>query len=146
MTLRQRQPRVENPAFLAFVRCQPCCACGKFPPSQAAHVRYSDAFSGNINPGAGAKPDDAKCVPLCQMCHVGPGGQHTMGEQQFWAKVGVDPFKLASDLYSRFTEAPPETATKAPRHRQKRASIRGAKVRGPKRKWPSRKIAQRRKT
>lgn len=101
--LRQRVPRVECPAFLAFVRRKPCCACGAPAPSQAAHVRFSDAASGNVNPGVGAKPSDRFCVPLCAGCHLDdPGAQHRVGERKFWARVGIDPYALAATLYAQF--------------------------------------------
>lgn len=99
----QRQPRVECSAFLAFVRRRQCCACGTPAPSQAAHVRYSDAAHGAINPGVGAKPHDRRAVPLCPACHLdGPGAQHRGSERKFWERVNIDPYKLASDLYAQF--------------------------------------------
>ena len=101
--LRQREPRVQRPAFLAFVRRRPCCACGAPAPSQAAHVRMSDAATGNVNPGVGAKPDDRRCVPLCASCHLdAPDAQHRVGERRFWARVALNPYEIAARLYAQF--------------------------------------------
>lgn len=150
--LRQRKPRVENKPFLAFVRRQACCACG-FPKSQAAHIRMSNAAHGALNPGVGAKPDDAKCVPLCEWCHLtAPHAQHRIGERRFWAEVGIDPFVIAKNLYAQF-ERERATGVKpskpyvlfGPKRKARRTSVSRPKVSRPKRKWPTRKIASRRK-
>ena len=96
--LRQRQPRVENPAYLKKIRLCCCLRCGLDPCREAAHLRMTG--QGKENPGVGAKPDDAWALPLCHMCHVdGPESQHSMGEERFWQKVGLDPIRLARSLY-----------------------------------------------
>ncbi len=102
--VRQRQPRVECPAFLAFLRRKPCVACGAPAPSQAAHVRFSDAATGHVNPGVGAKPDDRRAVPLCASCHLdAPDSQHRIGdERKFWARVGKNPDEVAERLWGQF--------------------------------------------
>lgn len=102
--LRQRDPREECPAFLAFVRRKPCCVCGAPPPSHAAHVRFSDAATGNENPGVGAKSHDRRAVPLCPDDHLdGPGAQHRVGsERKFWARVGKNPDEIAARLWGQF--------------------------------------------
>lgn len=102
--LRQRQPRVECKDFLAFVRRHPCTACGAPAPSQAAHIRFSDAAAGSINPGIGRKSDDRRAVPLCSDCHLdAPDAQHRVGdERKFWERVGVNPFEVAAGLWAQF--------------------------------------------
>lgn len=102
--LRQRDPRVECPAFLAFLRRRPCCACGAPPPSQAAHLRTTDAtHPEKRSVGLGEKPSDRWCNPLCASCHLdAPDAQHKIGERMFWARVGVDPFDNASKLWGQF--------------------------------------------
>ncbi len=102
--LRQRDPRVECPAFLAFLRRKPCCACGAPAPSHAAHIRFSDAAAGKINPGIGAKSHDRRAVPLCADCHLdAPDAQHNVGnERKFWARVGKDPDEIADRLWGQF--------------------------------------------
>jgi hypothetical protein len=103
MTLRQRQPRVENKAFLAFVREHPCCACGVWPPSQAAHLRRACPERGKRHTGGGERPDDCWSVPLCAMCHLdGPLSVHRTSEERFFARFGLDPFQIAADLYDEF--------------------------------------------
>lgn len=103
LELRQRDPRVECPAFLAFVRRRPCCACGAPAPSQAAHVRMGEPRLGKRNAGIGEKPSDRWAVPLCAPCHLdSPNAQHRVGEHRFWIGVGLNPFKVAMDLYAQF--------------------------------------------
>lgn len=144
MTLRQREPRIENPGFLAYLRKQPCCACRAFPPSQAAHIRVGSVDYGKRATGAGEKPSDQWAVPLCAGCHLdGPGAQHRVGERVFWAKVAVDPFALALGLYKAFAGPIRETPAKASRSpktvsQRKRATDSRPKLRPAKRKWPSR--------
>ena len=76
---------------LAFVRQFPCVACGKAPPSQAAHVR-----SGSDG-GAGIKPSDRYCVSLCTDCHA---LQHQFGELRFWSVLRLDPLNVALRLWT----------------------------------------------
>jgi hypothetical protein len=101
--LRQRQPRIENKAFLAFVREQPCCACGSRQNVQAAHVRMASPAHGKRETGKGERPSDRFCVPLCAGCHMDdPGAQHKVGERHFWRSNDVDPFAVAAALYAEF--------------------------------------------
>lgn len=111
MTLRQRDPRVECPAFLAFVRRHACCACGAPPPSQAAHLRMSDARYPEKVCGVGMKPSDRWSTPLCADCHLdAPDAQHKVGEPEFWKRVGINPFELAANLYAQFERRRNRTA------------------------------------
>jgi len=104
--LRQRTPRVRDEAFLRYVRTLPCTACGHAPPSQAAHIRFSDAATGNLNPGVGAKPSDSRAVPLCSGCHLDDNdAQHRVGERKFWARVGKNPYEIAASLYATFEQS-----------------------------------------
>lgn len=101
--LRQRQPREECQAFLAFVRRRPCCVCLAPPPSQAAHIRMSCPERGKRSSGIGEKPSDQWCTPLCTSCHLdAPDAQHKGGERAFWTRVGVDPFETAARLWTQF--------------------------------------------
>lgn len=101
--LRQRQPRQEDVAFLAFVRRHRCCSCQAPAPSQAAHVRMASAAHGKRSTGIGERPDDKWAVPLCADCHLdGARAQHRIGERAFWAEVCVDPFRVAEELYRDF--------------------------------------------
>ena len=143
MTVRQRQPRVECPAFLEFVRGHACCVCGAPPKSQAAHIRFSDAMNGSLNPGIGAKPDDSKCLPLCAGCHLDNNNSlHRCGERAFWDRVGIDPFALAATLYDQFEK---QQRRREPKERAPRPRRPVAKRATPKhkRKWPKGTIAGR---
>ena len=75
--LRQREPRVEDKAFLAFVRTHRCAACGAPPPNHAAHIRMACPALGKRSVGTAEKPDDRWAVGLCRECHQdGPQAQH----------------------------------------------------------------------
>ncbi len=135
--LRQRQPRVEDKAFLAFVRTRRCCSCGAPPPSHAAHIRMACRERGKRETGKGERPSDRYATPMCQTCHLdGPGAQHKGPEAAFWRRVGVDPFAVAAALYAEFTSAHASRSPKRP-SQAKGATYWGAKVRRPKRKRPA---------
>src|SRR6267142_6520378 len=74
---------------LDFVRQLPCVACGKAPPSDAAHVRTG------TDGGVGMKPGDRYAVPLCAACHT---KQHRVGELTFWSALRFDPLNVALRL------------------------------------------------
>jgi hypothetical protein len=94
----------KRPAHLAFIRRLPCVICGR-SPSEAAHVRYSDAGTGHVS-AVGQKPDDARTVPLCAHCHrEGPQAQHRSGERVWWQAHGIDPVELARRLFAVLGDA-----------------------------------------
>lgn len=80
------------------IRALPCLNCGK-SPSEAAHIRFSDARAAKDNPGIGAKPEDRWCIPLCSGCHRGVEGQHSRGERAWWDGKGIDPIFVALALW-----------------------------------------------
>ena len=80
---------------LAFVRQLPCVACGKAPPSEAAHVRTG------TDGGVGVKPGDRYAVPLCAACHA---KQHRIGELTFWSALRIDPINVALRLWTVSTD------------------------------------------
>lgn len=138
--LRQRDPRVECPAFLAFLRTKPCCVCHKPPRSAAAHIRMSDASRGVVNPGMLQKPHDRLAVPLCDPgCHKeAPGAQHSGNEAAFWQRVGKDPFDIAEAYWAEFVAehgepAPPAKRSKKARPRPKRKQ----KIQSRPNPWPA---------
>jgi len=94
---------------LAFVRQLPCIACGKAAPSEAAHVRTG------ADTGMGMKPGDRYAVPLCTACHA---KQHRLGELSFWSALRIDPFNVASRLWtvSADLEAGERTVFRARQH------------------------------
>lgn len=51
-----------DPAYLAFVRTRPCCACGAPPPSHAHHKTLGGR-------GKGQKAPDRETLPFCFSCH-----------------------------------------------------------------------------
>lgn len=74
-----------------------CVICQR--PAEAAHIRFSDASWGKVNPGTGDK-DDRWIVPLCPDHHrTGPDAQHGVGEREWWERHGIDPLPLAKQLY-----------------------------------------------
>jgi hypothetical protein len=104
--LRQREPRETSPAFLNYVRRQPCCVCGGPPLSEAAHVKMGSLPHGKRPAGGNERPSDRWAVPLCADCHrEGPEAQHRVGERQFWEAAGLDPFALAIRLWNNFNRS-----------------------------------------
>jgi hypothetical protein len=161
--LRQREPRVEERAFLAFLRGQRCCACSAPPRVEAAHLRGACPARGKRETGAGEKPSDRWAVPLCADCHRnGTYALHRVSEAWFFDNAGVDPFAAAVALHAEFlasgvsrikrgvasgrkseVSAKGFTSAKAtgfPKRpsQVKRATDSAAQLRRPKRKWPSR--------
>lgn len=148
MNVRQRQPRIECPAFLAFVRLHPCCACGVPPRSQAAHIRMGCIEIGKRPTGIAEKPSDRYCTPLCAGCHLDNNdSQHRVGEPEFWKRVGRNPFEIAAALYAEFKKEQPATehqAQRAKRRRTKKQAKNPALRKAPSRpiqsanRWPPR--------
>lgn len=100
--------RVREPAFLAFLRRQPCSVrqlsgLGCEGPIQAAHIRSHKP--GELPTGMGRKPDDRRCTSLCAKHHA---EQHATNELRWWARYGLDPFAVAEALYARFLAAVPQ--------------------------------------
>ena len=147
--LRQRQPRMVDEGFLAFLRKQRCAFCGRWPgdrfnPIQAAHLRMACPVLGKRYTGKQEKPDDRWATPLCSWCHLdGPSAQHKIGEQNFWGLAEINPFFLAMDLYTQYGGDGGK-----PRRRKSIIKPRLAKgirriiMRG-KRSWPKRKLRSR---
>jgi hypothetical protein len=100
----QRVVRERNPAFLAYLRRQPCEAAhmgGCDGPIEAAHVRYSDHAAGSVNPGLQRKNHDRHANPLCRAHHQ--HDQHLRAERFFWERLGKDAYATAAEHYARFT-------------------------------------------
>ena len=93
--------RVKEPGFLAFLRRLPCVACliegGGCGPTEAAHIRFSDARQGRVNPGMQRKSDDRWATPLGRGHHQ--HDQHAGSERAFWERLGIDPGELSAALY-----------------------------------------------
>jgi hypothetical protein len=143
MTLRQRQPRIEDPAWLAVVRQMPCLVCG-YPRSDPAHLRTKAPQYGKRECGMGEKPDDRWVLPLCRTHH---DEQHRRNELAWWASKGIpDPFAVAIALYAtRPATLRPLPATERPRKEPKRKpkADRARIITTTYRRLPSRKLESR---
>lgn len=112
--VRQRQPRLRDDAYLAWLRKQPCsCGCGKPAPSDAAHIRSGSIAMGKPYTGKAEKPSDFWAVPLNRSCHM---RQTDHGDELGWWRAhGHDPFQLAISYYREFQSTRPEPTTPKPR-------------------------------
>ena len=89
--------REHDKSYLRQIHELPCVLTGR-PVVHAAHIRYHAA--GKRQVGMGEKPDDKWVVPLCPDLHTMlAGAQHNHNERLWWEHVGVDPVKLATELY-----------------------------------------------
>jgi hypothetical protein len=103
----QRQPRERDPGFLAYLRRQPCEARhlgGCDGPIEAAHIRYSDASRGSVNPGMQRKNHDRHANPLCRFHHH--HDQHQKAERSFWQALGKDAYDTAAGHYAAYCDEP----------------------------------------
>src|SRR5262249_24498490 len=82
--------RYRNPEHLLYVAQQACLICGR-KQSDPHHLRY-------LQPRAlGRKASDEFAVPLCRSHHR---AVHRVGDEQAWWKaVGIDPVKVARQLW-----------------------------------------------
>lgn len=95
----QRQPRLHDEGYLAFLRKQPCCVCHAHAPCDAAHVKSASHAHGKPSSGT-AKPDDKWCVPLCRSCHL---LQHHAGNEMHWWRLqDKNPFTYAINYYAEY--------------------------------------------
>lgn len=94
---KQKRPRIEDKAHLAFIRSLTCCICGK-PGPDPAHIRSANAIYGKRETGKAEKASDRWTVPLCREHH---DQQHSAGnELLWWASMYLDPFGLALALHA----------------------------------------------
>lgn len=93
--------RVLDSAYLAWLRRRPCVVGGDCDGAvQAAHLRYSDAAVGRINPGLQVKPSDKWATPLCARHHA---EQHAHGnERAWWAGRGLNGSEVAAQQFALF--------------------------------------------
>ncbi len=96
--MNARQPREENPAYLAYVRTLPCLICARPGPNDPAHLRSAALQYGKRSTGMAEKPDDKWVLPLCRTHHT---AQHRENELHWWLRMGFpDPFAVAVALYA----------------------------------------------
>ena len=63
---------------------------------QVAHLRFSSAAHGKVNPGLQRKPHDRWTLPLCAAEHR---REHAGSEATYWEELGVDPHQIAKALW-----------------------------------------------
>jgi len=101
---KSERGRQRDEAHLALIRQCPCISTGSMADVEAEHV-YSKA-----EPGTSAKPSDEWVLPLTHAEHM---RQHDIGETAFWSGLGIEPLKIAQQLYGissalRASRAPEE--------------------------------------
>jgi hypothetical protein len=71
-----------NPRYLAFIRTQPCCACGSTRGIEASHTGPH---------GLGQKSPDSSAIPLCAKHHrTGADSYHRLGPRKFSEKHNLN--------------------------------------------------------
>jgi hypothetical protein len=105
----QRDPRREDPNYLAWIRGLKCIGCvqdqtpSRSMRSEAAHVRFADARAGWSHTGKGTKPHDRRSLPLCAGHHrEGPKSQHAAGERRWWEARDIYPPELCAALEAAY--------------------------------------------
>jgi hypothetical protein len=104
----QRQPRVRDPDYCAWIAKGPCVACYTLTGRarrgvHVAHLRMACIALGKRETGKAEKPSDEWTLPLCPGHHVDwPEAQHQVGEVKFWAALGIDPFDLCQRLRAAY--------------------------------------------
>ena len=86
-----RTPRDRDPAYLAWIRTQPCAT----PDCRAGFVEA--AHTGDR--ALGRKANDRNCIPLCLFHHqTGPQSYHRLGRRRFEAVHKLDINALVREL------------------------------------------------
>jgi hypothetical protein len=75
----KKSPGYRNPAYLKWLKSQPCAACGRGP--------CDPAHQPSPWQGVGLKSPDTYCLPLCRPCHY---EEHTIGHYSFWSMAMKD--------------------------------------------------------
>jgi hypothetical protein len=97
---KRMKPSRKAPGHLDDIRRLPCLLSGR--PAEAAHLRYADAKHGKPETGMQQKPHDKYTVPLCPELHrLLKGCQHDSDERAWWQQFGIDPIKVALELYGQ---------------------------------------------
>jgi hypothetical protein len=95
--------RYRNKEHLRFVAQKACLVCGRMP-SDPHHLRFMQLRA------LGRKVSDEFAVPLCRTHHR--AAHHASDERSWWAQVGIDPVKVAHELWrnSRLSDGTLRTA------------------------------------
>lgn len=106
--VRQREPRIHDKPFMAWVAKLPCvsCACRGLMKYgvHVAHIRagYPDA-PGWREFGKSEKPHDTHTAPLCPSCHLdGPQAQHRGNERAWWSALNIYPPLFCEALWRAY--------------------------------------------
>jgi hypothetical protein len=84
-----------NPAYLRFIRRQPCAICSSTRAVEAAHTGPH---------GIGQKASDYSAVPLCRKCHQTGRESYHKQARTFFLLHGVDVDSLTQELRKAFKE------------------------------------------
>jgi hypothetical protein len=112
----ERDPRIRDPAYMAWIARLPCLAClvhGKITWGvHVAHLRAGSEAHNKRPTGGAEKPSDRWTLPLCPPHHVGDHRvvdltQHSMGELEFWEALGIDPFSVCIQLRAIYADRTP---------------------------------------
>jgi hypothetical protein len=106
----KRDTRWRSPAHTGWlVKTFGCCMCGSTTNTVAAHVRLGS------HTGLGQKPDDWRCVPLCDGISSAAGGmlgchnrQHAIGEATFWTQYEAENGQTVEQLLASLCSASPK--------------------------------------
>jgi len=88
--------RRRDKAHIKFVACRPCLVCGR-KPSDPHHLRFAQVRA------LGRKVSDEFTVPLCRLHHREL--HRSRNESLWWKKFGIDPIKIAAQLWDRTRSA-----------------------------------------
>ena len=98
----RKPPQLRSLQHLRFVRGRVCAVINYWGslgiqhrcsgPIQAAHIRS------NTDGGMGVKPSDKFTIPLCAAAHA---EQHSIGEDAFEKRYGINSHKIAAELWNR---------------------------------------------
>jgi hypothetical protein len=96
--------RYRDKAHIKFVASRSCLVCGR-KPCDPHHLRFA------LVRALGRKASDEFTVPLCRLHHREL--HRWRNESLWWKKFGIDPIKIAAQLWDRTRSFhPPETGTR----------------------------------
>ncbi|WP_068318988.1 hypothetical protein [Polycladidibacter hongkongensis] len=91
---------VKDRSYLSWLHTLPCVVSGREGDGvQAAHLRAGNLAYAKPQSGGQQKPDDYWCLPLFHTEHT---KQHSMNEEAYWQRVGIDPWDLCCRLRMAF--------------------------------------------
>jgi hypothetical protein len=97
-----KQGRIENPAYLAWIREQRCVLCNTDQNIEAAHLRVGSIPHNKTYGAMQMKSSDRWALPLCARHHR---MQHAAGNEiAFWKSYRIDPFILSMAYQHEFAD------------------------------------------